>query len=199
MTGIKRTSAAALVVVTTVLWAGTSRAQDVTPAGEVAAMRPIWRCHDPLDPPRTVADEERKADPPVCNKWVQVRGRGVLALLASHQDSSFGASNLFLSAAGGATNSPYPYVGGSPVTTSDLYRNPGRYGFKVIDTAGAEPGSLVLYNGLGGILVETRASPDEPWEKKVLYPSTRHGGKLWIASLDIPGKLEAKVLVKEPR
>ena len=58
----------------------------------------------------------------------------------------------------------------------------------------APTGSVVVYDGLGGILVEVRDPETGAWRKQVLYPSAVRDFNLAVADLEIPGKLEARVL-----
>jgi hypothetical protein len=129
----------------------------------------------------------RVADP------VRLGGRPVVPA-----DDQFAFANTFLGEAATATTLEYPgSASGSPVTTPALYHHPESFGFKTIPIESAQTGSLVLYDGLGGILIETRRSDSEPWTKQVLYPSAASGGRLTLSDPTIPGKAAPRVLVKE--
>ncbi len=159
---------------------------------------PLWKCSDPAIPFHFVTSEDKKSQPPPCREWMQIRGPNLMQLLTALADERHPAANEFLAEA--AEYAPFEYPGaeeGAPVPTSALYYSPERFGFEIKSLTEAPLGSLVVYNGLGGILVETRISEAEPWTRQVLYPSASAGYRLKLSDPDIPGKLVARVLVPE--
>jgi hypothetical protein len=160
-----------------------------------AAEDSVWKCIDPETPFRFVSAEDQKDNPPPCGRWLEIRGPGVRAIFEAFARGDLQRdSNFFLSEAGDLASFEYPSnLGGAPIRTSELYRNPTLYGFTVTDQADAPPGSLVLYNGLGGILVEAREPSGNAWSKKVLYPSASIG-QLRVSDLATPAEAP-KILV----
>jgi hypothetical protein len=164
---------------------------------EADAQSGLWKCEDPAKPFRFVTSDEKKSDPPPCGRWVEIRGANLSALLEEISDTPFRSANYFVSRAAEASGVEYPEVSGegTPVTTTALYNRPERFGFAVTTPEAAPNGAIVVYDGLGGILVETREAGEEAWTKKVLYPSAAMEFKPHIADLTIPGKAEPRVLV----
>lgn len=161
---------------------------------------PLWRCSNPVHPFRYVSSDDKKNDPPPCREWMQIRGPNLAALLDDLASERHTAANVFLAEAGQYATYSYPQAAkGLPVTTAELYRSPGAFGFEVAELEQAPVGSLVVYNGLGGIVVEVRQSENEPWIKQILYPSEAAGYRLMIGDLAIPGKMEARVLIASDR
>ena len=167
-----------------------------SPVAAAGQEPPMWRCSRPPMPLRIV-DSEANQRPP-CTEWVQIRGVKLTVLRDSLESHRFPAANQFLAEASEAGMIEYPGAAeGAPVPTTELYDNPSEYGFEVSDVEDAPLGSLVVYNGLGGILVESRTSTDAEWTREVLYPSAARGFQLALANPAIPGKLPPKVLVRE--
>jgi hypothetical protein len=162
-----------------------------------AAQDVLWKCSDPSIPFRFVSTAANKNLPPPCNEWLQIRGPNLYALLNKLAPQRFQAANEFLAEAAEFLPIEYPGAAeGAPVLTSDIYARPQRFGLEEATPEAAPPGSLVIYNGLGGILVESRRSEDEPWTEQVLYPSAATGFQLVVSDLNIGGKQAAKVLIR---
>lgn len=162
-----------------------------------AQLQTLWKCDDPEDPFRFVTSPSKKSDPPPCKKWLEIRGPNLTSLFSAVGQRRYRAANEFLSDASEYLPSDYPEAkGGSPVTTSELYNQPQEFGFDVESIQDAPSGSLVLFRGLGGILVETRTSEDQPWSKQILYPSASSGYRLRTANPDAFGGLQPKVLIQ---
>lgn len=139
----------------------------------------LWKCVDPVNPPRFVTTEDKKEDPPPCGAWVELRSSRMMELDFLH--ARYEAANVFLARAAEQLGVDYPGTeGGSPITTSQLYRTPARFGVELGSIEGAEVGDLILYDGLGGILVEVREE-GSAWVRQVLYPSTKHDFGLNLA------------------
>lgn len=157
----------------------------------------LWKCHEPSRPMRFASSEEtRDQQTPPCEEWIEMRGNGIGELLAALADERFRAANFFLAEAAPYATFAYPETEGeAPVRTTELYENPERFGLEVATPEEAPIGSLVIYDGLGGILVETRPSEGDSWTRQVLYPSAAAGFELVLSDLDIAGKQMAKVLV----
>lgn len=160
-----------------------------------AAMETVWKCTNPDSPLRFITSEDRQDDPPPCERWVEVRAPGLADLMSELGDERFEAANFFLASASNYTGADYPeHAPKAPSPTLMVYSDPAAFGFDVVSVDSAAPGSLVVFNGLGGILVEVREPDTDAWTKQVLYPSAARGFELFVADLQIPGKLEAKVL-----
>lgn len=169
--------------------------------GQVGTQDSLWKCHDPDRPPRFATSEESKDEQsPPCNGWIEMRAEKLAALLDLLAPSRFDAANMFLMQAGSVADFDYPGSdSGIPIPTSLLYEDPVRFGFEVSDAREAPTGSIVVYDGLGGILVEVRRSDEEPWSRQVLYPSEARQFELRVSDLAIPGKQPPKVLVPTGR
>ena len=158
----------------------------------------FWKCVVPERPFRIATTEEVRAhedwDPP-CEAWHEIRFDGLLGLQhAIAHGESFPLANHFLALAGPS----YPTTAwGAPASTRSLYEAPEAFGFAITNPADAPTGSFVVYDGLGGFLVEVRSSPAEPWTRQVLYPSAQLDYSLAVRPLDIPGKQAPKVLVQQ--
>jgi hypothetical protein len=154
----------------------------------------LWKCDEPDDPFRYVTSKEARdteIEPP-CTKWVQLRGGNNLAsILNVIANRQFPAANDFAFAAATYTGIRYPiHSNGFPVSTNEIYNAPESFNLVLGDIETAELGSLVLYDGLAGILVETRENEDSEWERKVIYPSASKNYDLWTSNPEISGKKE---------
>lgn len=160
------------------------------------AQEALWKCFDPERPFRFVRTEAEKDDPPLCRSWVQLRGANLASLLEMVASRRFVAANEFLEKSSTLEGIHYPSLSnGAPVLTSDVYVDPEQFGFKTVSLDVAPTGSIVVYDGLGGILVEKRKSEGEPWQKQVLYPSKAGDFFLKVSDIDIPGKMDPKIII----
>lgn len=131
----------------------------------------LWKCEDPRKPLRFATSDDAKAKDPPCNKWIQIRGLSQ-ATAAALEGEAFRNAGDFLHTItvheGGWQSFPR-------VSTARLHSNPEKYArkhlFRTVLFETAPLGSLVIYDGLGGVLVETREKDGDPWERQVLYPS----------------------------
>lgn len=151
-------------------------------------------CTAPPTEPCVALKEADKKECPACQKWLRVYRVEPLVEVAG---KSFDAANVFLDVAAaadggkGLPRTPYDH----PITTRQLYADPGRFGYRVVALDDADPGALVVYPGQGGFLVEVAGSGDERIPGLV-YPSARAGGQPRLTlDLDLLG--EPKVLVRE--
>ena len=67
----------------------------------------------------------------------------------------------------------------SPPTTSQLYEDPERYGWREIEPAEAERGAIVVWPGAAAIVVdpdEDRPGSSDPADIAIVYPSENRGG-----------------------
>jgi hypothetical protein len=159
------------------------------------AQATLWICSNPDNPFHYVDSESKKSEPPPCRDWTEIRGKNLEGVLEALASERFTTANRFLAKASEESGLVYPGVEtGSPVTTTKLYDNPERYGFRISSLEEATPGALVVYRGLGGILVETRSSPSEPWKPQVLYPSAAAGYQLRVTDINIRGERQARIL-----
>ena len=166
----------------------------VTPAH---AQDVLYKCVEPDPPLRFARSEESKEEQtPPCQDWGQMRAPNLADIVEAVLDERFSAANQFLARARQAGGVAYPRMSdGSPITTSALYANPEDFGYRAAPTDSAPLGSIVVYDGLGGILVEFRGSESTPWERRVLYPSAARGFELAVADLAIPGMGAPRVLL----
>lgn len=165
-------------------------------AGQETASK-VWKCANPDSPFRFVSSEERKQDPPECKEWIELQGKGLAELLTALAAERHTAANAFLARASQFIEVEYPRdAAGNPATTSALYGEPERFGFRVVAVDSAALGSFVVFDGLGGILVELRDPDTDEWHRKLLYPSAAADFKLRVSDLRVPGKLQAKVLAR---
>lgn len=158
----------------------------------------LWKCQDPDRPFRFATSEEKRDEQtPPCITWLEMRGDNLATLLEVLASERFVAANVFVEEAGHIAGFKYPMVSGVPINTSTLYADPGRFGFAVAEPDDAPTSSLVIYDGLAGILVEVRETEESPWVKQVLYPSAARQHYLAVRALSIPGKQGPKVLVAQ--
>ena len=167
---------------------------------QAVAQDGLWKCSDPDNPFRFARnDSDKDALSPPCLNWVQIRGENLEALLTLLTSEPYEDANVFMMEAATVTPHRYPRTAaGYPVPTANIYDDPEGFGVQLVSVDDAEAGSLVVYDGLGGILVETRNSEDEPWMPAVLYPSAARNFELVVHEVNIPGKMEPKVLITEP-
>lgn len=158
-----------------------------------------WRCEDPKWPMRFADKEENKSAPPECKRWAEIRGLAA-ASIEELNGRKFLAANDFLLEAVGADSSKYPVtVTGDPVRVVDLHAQPAMFGFTTVNGYQAKAGSLVLFEGFGGVLVEVRDSPTSAWRKEVLYPSRSAGFELRSTALNAMLSLDPVILSPRPR
>ena len=159
----------------------------------------VWKCYDPDRPVRFATSEESRdaQTPEQCREWVEIRASHLAAILDAIGSERFEAANIFLSEVGRVAGYDYPESGLTPITTSNLFEDPGGFGFNVSDVLEAPTGSLVVYDGLAGILVEVRRSSDDPWSRQILYPSAAREFELSLGELGIAGMDRPKILVPE--
>ena len=166
----------------------------------VQAQQALYACAVPGQPFMSASsEEERNALTPQCRRWIELRSTTQLTMVLNELgDERFKAANFFLAQATQFAGYDYPTADTWPVTTAALYSNPERYGFVVSDPDEAPTGTIVTYDGHGGILVKARGSPDEPWVNQVLYPSAARNYELVIRPPAIPGEQPPKALVPFP-
>lgn len=152
----------------------------------------LWICSNPQEGSPLIArsPDEKAAQTPPCIDWMQVRANsGFSTMLINLAGSIYPAANTFADKVFNYMNLEYPQTSlGQPVMTSDIYTAPERYDFSSVSIEDAEPGSLVVYDGLAGVLVEARPEGEDDWTKRVIYPSAAGGFNLKIANPEIPGK-----------
>jgi hypothetical protein len=150
--------------------------------GEDPRVGPLyWKCIDPTESPCRAFTEEQKAQcPGGCDEWQEMR----IAALAKGAWSGDGrvAANVFLNtAASEIYGREIPKTEfGHPVTVAQFSRHPEKYGWAVVSRGSPPPGSLALFDGFAGVVVDS--VPGAP--PYVLYPSHRKGGKLTVSKAD---------------
>ena len=161
------------------------------------AQQALYVCMEPDQPLLSAeTEEQRNALTPPCKRWIELRSTNQLTMVLNQlSHKRFEAANDFLAQATKSADYDYPIADNWPVITTKLYSNPERYGFTVVDADKAPAGTIVAYNGLGGILLHGRWSPDQPYTKHVLYPSKANDYRPTLRSrLEIPGKKRPKPL-----
>lgn len=170
-----------------------------------------WRCDDRRDllyvrcsnsetaEAQKECNERKKSVVPPCaeNGWLLLEPR-MAALIEELEGRTFVHANTFLAEASDTLEIPYPRTAeGYPITTRALYRNPEKYGFEPIELGDAPTGALVVYRGLGGVVLNSCEDEDEEEECQpmILYPSMVRNYRVTLSDPFIPGEVEPMALI----
>lgn len=154
-----------------------------------------YECTNPVEndqPCCWYAPERRAKDCPTCTAWKVVEvGNSAQSsrpeVVDAHAyDYSEGPprANAFLNdVSKKAFGVALPRVNGSTIKISDFYKNPRRYGWKVVSESAARTGALALLPHVGGVVVDKSGD-----DVRVVYPSDKRGGTLAVTDVDNLGR-----------
>lgn len=165
-----------------------------------------YQCADPSNCKCVALTEKDRNDCGECKKWEQK----FLSLASkvtlptdgfSYQTTGSPANHDFLNLASqqafGISLPRRP--DGSPIPTSQLYKNPGRYGWLQLGPDDPKEGALAIWSTMGGLVVKDERNPNQQGLNRlmVLYPSHKLEGELTVGNAVYLGIGEPKFIVPE--
>lgn len=137
-----------------------------------------YKCTEPADPLCCWSTpKNRPKNCPTCKAWTLVTVANETKSI--ELDSKYSAANDFLDDVAKQTygNALPETSAGTPITVSQLYQNPTKYGWVELGADQPKEGAIALLPNLAGIVVE-EPPKGMPGEAGVLYPSDKKHGAL---------------------
>ena len=160
----------------------------------------VWVCDDPPNELRYALENEDILQPPPCDPgWIHVYDQSRTAALIFEQfsESNFPASNVFIAEVAELSGTEFPKQNGvGPIRTSEIFESPSSYGFSSIDIENAESGTIVVYDGHAGVLLQVTDEEAGELKPQILYPSASNGFQLIVSDLDKLGAGPPKAIIK---
>lgn len=156
-----------------------------------------WKCADPQSCTCLALTNEDKVACPQCGRWLEMTldrfKYGYGRTTASARDMP--RANVFLNdMAHEIYGQDLPKTKyGHPILMKDFYNDPESFGWRIVEPASAEPGSLVLWPTFGGVVMGKVHG-----EPRVLYPSHQKGGELTFSDASALGAKPKFVAPQEP-